>query len=69
MLAPGNAAKMLAANSRQTGNFIFRENLLSGFNGDHSLPSFVRPAAFSVPPEMKSITLAFLFLSNSCAVC
>jgi hypothetical protein len=41
MSAAGNTAKMLAADSRQTGNFIFGVNFLRGFNGDHPMPSFI----------------------------
>jgi hypothetical protein len=41
MSAAGNSAKMLAADSRQTGNFIFGVNFLRGFNGDHPMPSFI----------------------------
>jgi hypothetical protein len=40
MFAAGHGAKMLDANSRQAGNFVLSEKLLSRFNSDHSLPSF-----------------------------
>jgi hypothetical protein len=40
MFAAGNDAKMLEADSRQVGNFVLGEKLLSRFNSDHSLPSF-----------------------------
>jgi hypothetical protein len=41
MSAAGNSAKMLAADSRKAGNFIFGVNFLRGFNGDHPIPSLI----------------------------
>ena len=45
MLAAGYGAKMLGADSRQTGNFVFGENFLSGLNRDHSARSSASNAA------------------------
>jgi hypothetical protein len=39
VFAAGHVAKMLGADSRQAGNFILGENLLSGLDSDHSPPS------------------------------
>jgi hypothetical protein len=33
--AAGHGTKMLCADPRQAGNFVFGENFLSGFNNDH----------------------------------
>jgi len=51
MFAAGNGAKMLGADSRQTGNLILGENFLGGFNGDHSLPSSA--SASTLQPRQK----------------
>jgi hypothetical protein len=40
MLGARDGAKMLGADSRQTGDFILGENLLRGFDRDHFWPSF-----------------------------
>jgi hypothetical protein len=40
MFAAGHGAKMLDAYSRQAGNFVLSEKLLSRFNSDHPQPSF-----------------------------
>jgi hypothetical protein len=50
MFAAGHVAKMLGADSRQAGNFVLGENLLSGLNSDHSPPSF----AVTTSPQFRS---------------
>src|SRR5271154_5344996 len=48
VLAAGHGAKMLGADPRQVGNFVFGENFLSGFNGDHIMLWRPSPRAFDL---------------------
>jgi hypothetical protein len=41
MPAASDGAKVLGADSRQRGNFIFREDFLSGFDSDHFRDPFL----------------------------
>ena len=45
VLAAGHGVEMFRADSRQAGNFIIGESLLSGFDGDH----IVYPSRFPGP--------------------
>jgi hypothetical protein len=69
MLAAGHVAKMLDADARQTRNFVFGENLLGGFNGDHCLPSSANTAALQLGPKWNPYYETAYFMSNNLAVC
>jgi len=48
MSAAGHVAKVLGADSRQAGDFIFREHFLSGFDSDHSPRSSAVPTTIQL---------------------
>jgi hypothetical protein len=52
---------MLDADSRQVGNFVFRKNLLSGFNCDHPVQSSGKCSSPQHWPELESGTLRRVF--------
>jgi hypothetical protein len=68
MFAAGNGAKMFGADSREAGNFIFGEDFLSGFNSDHSLPSFAFTVILQLGQKWNSWHNATYLLSNNPAV-
>jgi hypothetical protein len=68
MFAAGYGAKMLDANSRQAGNFVLSEELLSRFNSDHPLPSFARVKTDLHRHNWNSPHQTEYFPSNSAAV-
>jgi hypothetical protein len=44
MLATRDGAKMLGADSRQSGNFVFGEDFFCRFDSDHFLDPFLNPS-------------------------
>jgi hypothetical protein len=68
MLAAGYGAKMLGADSRQTGNFVFGENFLSGLNRDHSAKSSASNATIRLRLKRNPGTENTYFQSNTPAV-
>jgi len=68
MFAAGDGAKMLGADSRQVGNLVFGENFLSGFYGDHSLPSSSSTETIQVRQKWNLRYENTYFPSNSPAV-
>jgi hypothetical protein len=68
MFVAGNVPKMLGADSRQAGNFVFGEDLLSGFNSDHPLPPFAGTTIAQLRNKWISGHKATNFLSNRPAV-
>jgi len=50
----GHIAKVLGADSRQAGNFVFGENFLSGFDSDHSPPSSAVPTSIQLRQKRNS---------------
>jgi hypothetical protein len=67
VLAAGKGVQVLCADSRQAGNFIIRECLLSGFNGDHFRASLAVHRAASLRIK-KTGSLTHTFPSNQPAV-
>jgi hypothetical protein len=59
---------MLGADSRQAGDFVFGEDLLSGFNSDHPLPSSAGTTTAQLRYKWISGHKTTPFLSNRPAV-
>jgi hypothetical protein len=60
---------VLGADSRQAGNFILGENLLSGLDSDHSPPSSAVTSTDQILQKGNSLHHNTYFPSKSPAVC